>query len=97
MEDSSLSFSSNISDLYNGFSCFLIKKNVLVLSLCHLVRESGEPGKKKSYLPPDKQYLITRNGKTIPLVLSLIIFLLVIVKLWLMFSHYKDSKAMTFF
>ncbi|RVW20058.1 Autophagy-related protein 3 [Vitis vinifera] len=33
----------------------------LVFSSCHLVRESGEPGKRKSYLPPEKQYLITRN------------------------------------
>ncbi|RWW06827.1 hypothetical protein BHE74_00022872 [Ensete ventricosum] len=26
-----------------------------------LVREAGEPSKRKSYLPADKQYLITRN------------------------------------
>lgn len=28
-----------------------------------LVREAGEPSKRKSYLPADKQYLITRNGR----------------------------------
>lgn len=26
-------------------------------------RESGEQSKMKSYLPPEKQFLITRNGK----------------------------------
>lgn len=26
-------------------------------------RESGEPSKRKSYLPSEKQFLITRNGK----------------------------------
>ena len=26
------------------------------------VRESGDPKKRKPYLPPDKQFLVTRNG-----------------------------------
>lgn len=29
---------------------------------CPFNRESGEPNKRKSYLPPEKQFLITRNG-----------------------------------
>lgn len=28
-----------------------------------LIRESGDPSKRKPYLPSDKQFLITRNGK----------------------------------
>ena len=27
-------------------------------------RESGDPNKRKGFLPPEKQYLITRNGKS---------------------------------
>ena len=29
-----------------------------------IIREAGAPDKYKDYLPKDKQYLITRNGKT---------------------------------
>lgn len=32
------------------------------IGFCCPVRESGEPSKRKPYLPPEKQYLITRNG-----------------------------------
>ena len=35
----------------------------LVLFLIFDDRESGEPSKRKSYLPSEKQFLITRNGK----------------------------------
>ncbi|KAL8116478.1 hypothetical protein AgCh_022843 [Apium graveolens] len=35
-----------------------LKKPVLLIG-----RKSGEPSKRKPYLPVDKQFLITRNGK----------------------------------
>ncbi|KAL8122106.1 hypothetical protein AgCh_013142 [Apium graveolens] len=35
-----------------------LKKLVLLIG-----RKSGEPSKRKSYLPVDEQFLITRNGK----------------------------------
>lgn len=34
---------------------------------CTLIRESGEPSKRKPYLPSEKQFLITRNGKIMEL------------------------------
>ena len=48
----------------------------LFLSSCFIPslitgRESGQPSKRKSYLPPEKQFLITRNGKPLDLSLSL--------------------------
>ena len=29
----------------------------------HAYRQKGEPGKSRDFLPPDKQYLVTRNGE----------------------------------
>jgi hypothetical protein len=26
------------------------------------LRAGGEPGKRRDYLPPEKQYLVTKNG-----------------------------------
>jgi len=41
----------------------LVVFDSLVLFLILDDRESGEPSKRKSYLPSEKQFLITRNGK----------------------------------
>jgi hypothetical protein len=29
-------------------------------------REAGDPSKRKSYFPADKQFLVTRNGMLLP-------------------------------
>lgn len=44
----------NIEDFYSCGCFFFFTLND---------RESGEPSKRKSYLPSEKQFLITRNGK----------------------------------
>jgi hypothetical protein len=35
----------------------------LVLNIVISNREGGDPSKRRDYLPADKQFLITRNGK----------------------------------
>jgi len=47
-------------------------------------RESGEPSKRKSYLPAEKQFLITRNGKGLDL------------WLWLPILHYICQTVCVF-
>lgn len=36
--------------------------NIFIVSRYIGAREMGDPSSRKSYLPPDKQFLITRNG-----------------------------------
>ena len=56
-----------------------LKYNNLTQWVVMNVRESGETSKRKSYLPPEKQYLITRNGKLITILLE---FLFLLCKLF---------------
>lgn len=49
---------------------FGLHVNFVSLSIFHH-RESGEPSKRKPYLPTEKQFLITRNGNAIGHVFSL--------------------------
>ena len=44
-------------------SFFSLVVDFVLFSTLHN-RESGEPSKRKPYLPPEKQFLITRNGKS---------------------------------
>lgn len=54
------SFNSLSSGSVLKFVYYVLK----YLFLVHDFRESGDLNKRKSYLPPDKQFLITRNGIT---------------------------------
>jgi hypothetical protein len=35
------------------------------------IKESGESSKRKSYLPPNKKYLITKNGEHIQVLMTI--------------------------
>lgn len=48
------------------------------------IRESGEPSKRKSYLPAEKQYLITRNGEDV----RLSIVYLFLLDFWVHYLHF---------
>jgi hypothetical protein len=48
------------------------------------VKELGESSEKKSYLPRNKKYLITKNGEHIQVIMTIwkyIMFICIIVKL----------------
>jgi hypothetical protein len=52
-----------IGMLSTEFSCrSYILGNIFIVSRYIGAREMGDPSSRKSYLPPDKQFLITRNG-----------------------------------
>lgn len=49
------------------FTAASFQPDYIIRNCCNfcaaLDRESGEPSKRKSYLPLEKQFLITRNGE----------------------------------